>query len=281
MRFAHPRRALTASGLAVAAALAVAACGVPEQSDVRPLDRVPFGLNLTTTTTSTTSTIAAATTVAPVLATTTLPRPPSTVATEAVNLYFVSADQLNEVRVPLASPTSLNQVLAALIGGPPNDATGTGLRTALTGESPLHVRDDGTGVATVDLPETFFDGMTTTDHRMAIGQIVLTLVGRPGIGQVRFTRLGRTIEVPLGTGALAPAGRLLSRRDFLVLLDPLGDPGTGRTTSTTSTTSTTNTTSTTSTTNSTRPAAAARATTTRAASPTTTLPAGTGSWSGL
>ena len=55
------------------------------------------------------------------------------------------------------------------------------------------------GTATVELAEDF-NQIPTTDQRLAIGQLVLTLTGLPGVDQVRFRLNGVDLAVPLPGG---------------------------------------------------------------------------------
>ncbi len=115
-------------------------------------------------------------------------------------------------------PAGLPAVLVALLEQPGPAADEFGLRTALPRDLRIGVRDGRNGIATVDLPDGFFERIATFDQRLAVGQIVLTLVERPGIGQVRFTRDGAPYPVPRGSGELARGGEALSRLDYLTLV---------------------------------------------------------------
>lgn len=175
---------------------------------------VPYRLDdtiATTTSSTTTTTILAATS-------TSAAPTSSTIAFEAVRLYFITGGQLTYVLVPVPSPVALPQVMAKLQEGPPQGDIGTGLRTALPGSDvQIPVSDDGSGIASVDLPAGFFDTIPQTDQRFAIAQLVLTL-RLAGIGQVRFTQLGEPVRVPRGTGELAEPGQPLALQDYEVLL---------------------------------------------------------------
>lgn len=195
---------------------------------------VPYGLDdtLPTTTTSTTTT----TLVPP---TSTVP-PSSTVSAETVELYFIAGGQLVEFPVLMPSPVSLPQVLARLQDGVPLGELGRGLRTAVPRSVAISVTDDGSGVATVELPSGFFADIPQTDQRFAVGQLVLSLRG-DGIGQIRFTENGVPMRVPVGSGALSEPGQPLSLRDFDDLLEG-ATPTTSTTTTTTAAQPTTTTT---------------------------------------
>jgi hypothetical protein len=232
--------------VALLCAVFAAGCALDREGPVEPIsaDEVPYGLNdpLATTTTA---------------ATTTLISPPSSssppttaIPTQPVNVYFISGRQLTYVTFYLAIPTTLQQIMERLQEGIPDGEVGLGLRSAVPRNANILVVDDGTGVARIDLPAGFFEGIDQADQRFAIAQIVLTM-RREGIGQVSFTQTGEPTRVPRGNNQLAEAGALLTFRDYQNLLNP-APPETTTPTSTTpppastlpSTTSTTPSTST-------------------------------------
>ncbi|MCU1501162.1 MAG: hypothetical protein JWM12_516 [Ilumatobacteraceae bacterium] len=206
-------------GVALGIGLAlVAGCGVRDSGGP---ERIAVGLGLddtrpstSTSTSTTTSTIVAQSSTSSVeQATTTI------VQTENVYLYFVSGSQLNSTSVPLTSPASLGQVMAALQAGPANlGAPGAGLRSALPATPAIGVVDRGDGSAWVDLPVTFFDNIPQADQVRAIGQIVLTLTSQRGIGGVRFFRGGEPTGVILGSGEQSEPDRAVSRADYRSLV---------------------------------------------------------------
>ena len=214
--------------LAALLALVTVACGVGEGSKFeRVASPIPLGLDdtLPPTTIEQTTTSDAVTTSSDQATT-------STISTsESVLMYFISRGQLTKVPVPLTPGPTLFQVIARLQGGPPEGDEFVGLRSAVPATVLIDVKDDRTGVASVDLPPRFFDRIVPSEQRLAIGQIVLTLLNRPSFGQVRFTSDGEPIEVPKGSGELAEAGELLSVRDYESLLD--SPPDTTTTTTTT------------------------------------------------
>jgi spore germination protein GerM len=153
------------------------------------------------------------------------------VQTEQVRLYFIASGQLTYVTQALPQPATPQVIVAALQAGPQGDAAVT-LRSAVPSadEDEIRVSVDA-GIATVELPPTFFDTIALPDQRLVIGQIVLTLTDSRGVGQVTFN-----VAVPKPTGELVPAGSLLSRNDFEALLDSatvIDDPVNATTTSTT------------------------------------------------
>lgn len=223
------RRTILLTGLLLG--VVAAGCGIPDSSGFEPVGRndIPFGLAETTTTSTTlppTTTIEATSTTAAIETST-------TISTEPVELYFVSGSQLNPVSIALASPTTLSQVMAALLDGPPSGDLGIGLRSVIPRHADITVSESA-GVAEVDLPEGIFDDLTATDQRLLFGQIVLTMTRRPGIGQVRFTLDGEPTEVFTGSGDVRAPGETVSSDDYRELTT-----GATPTTSTSTTTTTT------------------------------------------
>ena len=82
----------------------------------------------------------------------------------------------------------------------------------------------------VELPAGFFDNIPVADQRLATAQIVLTLTDSRGIGQVQFN-----LPVPKPSGELTAAGKPLTRKDYLSLLEGTPTPTTVRTTTTSTT----------------------------------------------
>ena len=152
----------------------------------------------------------------------------TTIVTEQVVLYFVDGRTLTDVSRDLArgpSPSSPLRVVTALLDGPPPGEFGIGLRSLLTDDLVNSVVASGTGFVTVDLAGEAFQRIDPADQRSAIGQLVLTLTERPGIGQVRFTLDGEPMRVPRRDGLQSEPGESVSRLDYQSLLD-LVEPGT-------------------------------------------------------
>ncbi|HSB86750.1 MAG TPA: GerMN domain-containing protein [Ilumatobacteraceae bacterium] len=202
----------------------VVACGIPSSGEVARIPENEVGaLDDTLPTTSTTTTTTPATTIEPTTTTTTLPEiTTTTVATEEVNLYFINA---GGILVPfprlVRRGASSAEVLSALQEGPPSGDIGVGLRTAVppARSGRPSVTEDGSGVATVDLPANFYDTIKQEDQALVIGQIVLTLTEIRGIGQVLFTQGGQPIGVLRGSGDLSQPGQPLPRRDYFSLTE--------------------------------------------------------------
>lgn len=139
--------------------------------------------------------------------------PASGSSSEPVALCFVRDGRLVIVSDQVGSPSDLRAVLDAL-ALPPADA-GPLLRTALTEPSIVReVRLLG-GIARVDLlPEV--SALPADEQLLAVAQIVCTLTGRPGVGQVSFTLQGTRLAVPKGDGSLVNSP--VARDDYTGLM---------------------------------------------------------------
>ena len=139
--------------------------------------------------------------------------PASGPSSEPVALCFVRDGRLVIVSDEVGAPADLRAPLDAL-ASPPADA-GPLLRTALT--EPSIVRDVRLlgGIARVDLlPEV--SALSADEQLLAVAQIVCTLTGRPGIGQVSFTLQGARLAVPKGDGSLVSSP--VARDDYAGLM---------------------------------------------------------------
>lgn len=216
--------------LAPAAALsllALASCSVGGDSDLQEIPSADlFGLDATSTSTTTPPSTSAPSPPATVGATST------SIAAESVELYFLDGSQLQNVFVNLARPASPQRVIAALLSGPPAGDVGIGLRSLLPPNLVVSVVPTSAGYATVDLSSEQLQRIDPADQRLAIAQIVLTLVRRPGIGQVKFTLDGEPMRVQRADGLQTEPGEDVALKDYESLLTGI-EPTT--TTSTTTT----------------------------------------------
>lgn len=183
----------------------VVACGIPDSGDVARIPDNKIGalddtLPAPSTTTSTTTPV----TIVPTTTTIVAESTTTTIPTEDVTLYFISGGILVPFTRAMRKGATSSEVLSALQEGPSSGDIIVGLRTAVPtqGKAPLAVTEDGSGVATVDLPANFYDPdvVKQEDQRLAIGQIVLTLTEVGRIGQVLFTQAGVPIGVPRWVG---------------------------------------------------------------------------------
>jgi hypothetical protein len=201
-------------------ATVVAACGVPESSEFRPLgaDDVADLQATTTTTTTIPTTTAPPTTLAPETTLTVIETTTTLVPTEPVDLYYVSGEQLQPVPIALTLDPTPEQVLQALVSklgelGP----IATGLRSTIPAEAQFNV-SVSEGVAYVDMTSA---SLTTVaaDGRFEFGQIVLSLLNNvKGIGQVKFSVDGTARAIERGDGSQIDAGGAASRDDYADLV---------------------------------------------------------------
>jgi spore germination protein GerM len=209
----------------------VVACGIPDSgqvSNIQDKDLRQLGDTIPATSTSTTP----PTTIEPTT-TTTIVDPATTIAQEEVALYFIIGGQLKGYPRSLAKPLTTNSVLTALQEGPPAGDPGVGIRSAVPrkGQAVIRSTEDGSGVATIELPPGFFEQTPPEDQLLAIGQLVLTVTEVGGIGQVLFMQSGSPLPVPRGPGGgLSNGTEPLARRDYQELLN---SPATATTSTTT------------------------------------------------
>ena len=215
--------------MALVCVLFGAACGVPSDDQFRgakPPDALARPPVAPTTTSAPTTTLAVASTLPPISAT--------TVPSLKVQLYFVRNGALVAMDRSFPESVTPQGILNTLLFGPPNgDPT---LRTVADLSSVVTVQSPIKGVATVVLSEGFI-ALPGSEQRLAIGQIVLTMTGLRGVGQVQFSRAGFPQLVPLPDGQSAVQ---VAREDVAALLESA--PGEGVPALTTPTTTTTTTT---------------------------------------
>ncbi|HNJ97562.1 MAG TPA: GerMN domain-containing protein [Ilumatobacteraceae bacterium] len=188
--------------LAAASVVALAACSVVDDGKVSNIDP-PDGLTDTRPATTTTTIVESTVSSGPTTSTT-------LVQSEPVRLYFIVGSTLSYVTVQIPTPVLPFVIISTLQKGPPGDLVG--MRTALPRDVVISVETDDSGVASVELPDDFFDRVSGGDQKLAIAQIVLTLTDNRGIGQVIFNQ---PVLKPLGE--FVAAGEPLSRRDFAPL----------------------------------------------------------------
>ena len=206
--------------IAVALAAVLGGCGIPDHGQVSTIqgkDLRQLGDTIPPTSTSTTP----PSTLDPTTTTTTAIDTASTIATEDVTVYFISGGQLKGYPRTLARPATTSTVLSALQEGKPPGDAGVGIRSAVPtrDQSLLGVTDDASGVATIHLPQGFFEQIPPEDQLLATGQLVLTITEVRGIGQVLFVQDGQPRGVPRGSGGITDGTEPLARRDYQDLLN--------------------------------------------------------------
>ena len=117
----------------------------------------------------------------------------------------------------LPPPLTLPRLLRSLGRGPTSPEVAAGIRTALPVEdTPTQVQVQR-GTATVDLPASFTN-LSRPDQVLALAQIVYTVTGQPGIGQVQFTLDGTATDIPRADRSLTSTP--VSRDDYRALAPP-------------------------------------------------------------
>ncbi len=213
------KRLTVAAAAAVLLPVITASCGLGGDGELQTINQQDL-LGLDETTTSTTTTTTPPTSIPPIVAPT-VAGTSTTVAAEPVELYFVDGDRLQPVTLSMAGTATPSRVIQALLTYRLGGEAGIGLRTLLPRDlvNPNGVDAPGTGEVTVDLATEPFSRIDTADQRMAIGQIVMTLVRRPGVGQVHFTLDGAPLRVPRRDGLQSEAGEGVYLLDYESLLD--------------------------------------------------------------
>jgi spore germination protein GerM len=182
--------------LALLVLLSLSGCGVSTQSTAETVDdsSVPFGLLDPD---------------APPIVPTSAPA-----STEEVSLCFVADDLLTSVARVLEPPVSLRDAIVALAEPPAGEDS---LRTAVSDVSLVRDIQLANGIARVDLRESV-STLGADVQLLAVAQLVCTLTGRPGVGQVSFSVEGVPVDVPRGDGSLV--SEPVSRDDYASLISP-------------------------------------------------------------
>ena len=176
----------------VLATVGAAACGVPTDDSANKLRTrdVPFGLLDQEAGSS-----------------------PDAAGQQEVFVYFAKSGQLVASSRKLEPPVTARSLVNSLSRGPNRVEIAAGLRSALPTGAIGRV-SLSSGTARVDLERPFTE-LSSSDQITALGQLVYTLTGQPGVGLVRFTLMGAPTEVPRADGSLTPAR--VSRDDYLAI----------------------------------------------------------------
>jgi Sporulation and spore germination len=129
------------------------------------------------------------------------------------NVYLLTEDRLVAVERTVPKENDLADLLEVVVSGPSEVEQSLGITSAIPAGTVASVTSSR-GIAEVDLTAAFGD-VRSREQLLALGQIVYTLTGQPGIGGVRFTLEGEEITVPLADGTLSDDP--LARDDFEAL----------------------------------------------------------------
>jgi Sporulation and spore germination len=191
MRFMR-RRALHVVAVIALAMVGAVACGVPADDDASKLPNrdVPFGLLDQEAGSN-----------------------PADAGQAGAFVYFAKNGQLVASSRNLAPPITARSLVNSLSRGPNRVEIAAGLRSALP-DGAIGRVSLASGTARVDLERPFTE-LSSSDQITALGQLVYTLTGQPGVGLVRFTLMGASTEVPRADGSLTPAR--VSRDDYAAI----------------------------------------------------------------
>lgn len=191
------RRLVASLALVAAVVLTSGACGITpdDRAVLEPGDEIPFDLLGTAPPTTEPSS--------------------SPVGTPTQLCLVAGQQQIVVIARSLEPGYEPMDLVTALAAGPTVAERAYGLTSALA--DPDTVRSVGVegGVATIDLDRAFAE-VPTADQLDVVAQLVCTLTGQPGVGQVRFTVDGRPVEVPRGDGAAT--SEPVTRADFRTLI---------------------------------------------------------------
>lgn len=171
------RHATVMKPLALCVVLAVAGCGIAPQSTAQPIEP-PLG---------------------PFQAVTSPSPLPTTSGSIPESLYLVKDGRLVAQIRHVATVSTMDDVIDDLLAGPTEAESAAGMSSALVGVTVTGVQLD-TGLATVDLGEPIGG---RSDELLAYAQVVCTLTARNDVRWVRFTRGGKSIDVPRGDSSLS------------------------------------------------------------------------------
>jgi hypothetical protein len=179
--------------LLVLMASVTASCGVPTDRSARRIDpdEVPFGL----------------------LSASPTPEPSAPRGSERRQVFFVRDTGLVGVSRGLAAPT-VTALIGALLGGPTDDESSRGLRTAIPAGTVLHGTQRAGDLVTLDLSDQLLQ-VRGAEQTLAIAQIVFTATAAPGVRSVQLRLNGQSLQVPRGDGTLSDT---VGRSDYPGLL---------------------------------------------------------------
>jgi spore germination protein GerM len=171
------------AGVLLVSAAALSNCALPTQGSPSAIsaNKVPFGLLDPHPTTTTT-------------------QPNQSVV--PVKVFFLNAkNQLQPEARVVAPPAPLIAILDAMLAGPTNTETKTGITTAIPPDVAVLSTSVTGSVVTVNMNSAFTQ-ITGTNSELAVGQIVATVATEVGLGTgVVFEIEGDRTNVPIANGS--------------------------------------------------------------------------------
>jgi spore germination protein GerM len=138
--------------------------------------------------------------------------PPAPAGAPTVSLCYLADGELATVEHAMEPPVSLIDTVRALAEPP---ASAPHLRTAIGDPDLVRSVDLAGGIAVVDLRRSI-STISGQDQLVAVAQIVCTLTGRAGVGQVSFTLDGSAVDIPRDDGSLV--SEPVARDDYASLM---------------------------------------------------------------
>jgi spore germination protein GerM len=130
--------------------------------------------------------------------------PPTTSASptaQAVSVYFLNDNHLEEVQYPVSGQPTLDAALAFVLAGPAKGSP-AGLTTAVPPGTELRGVTISDGEASIDL-STEINDISGENQKQAFAQLVFTALSYRGVGAVRFHIAGKAVDAPTDHGNLA------------------------------------------------------------------------------
>jgi spore germination protein GerM len=131
---------------------------------------------------------------------------------DVLTLYLVDGPVLRAVARPKPGPLAAR--IAALLEGPRDTESASGLRSAIPPGTVLHAATITDGDADLDFSDEFLT-IVGEEHLLALAQVVFTATEVPGVQGVRFLVEGRPVPVARADGQLTT--RPLTRDDYAEL----------------------------------------------------------------
>lgn len=141
--------------------------------------------------------------------------PDDTLGTEAATIYLIQGDRLVE-RSRSVADNAPTDVITQLLFGPTEEELDSSIRSALSAGARLLGVTMDDGIATIDIGTPFTDVEQTYEIISALGQLVFTATGVPGVVAVKLALDGEIVPAPTESGETIRSP--LTRADYDGLL---------------------------------------------------------------